>query len=119
MELLPNDIVVFLSNEYLSSDDKKTVISVSKKYNQSKYLIRFDKLVKLRHIYHLSYYNSFTNIIIKSNPDSSLTQNFYYYLGLYKNIVLPKNVKRITTSKHYNEKLLNIPEGVTHLTFGS
>src|SRR5690606_15053083 len=56
--------------------------------------------------------------IIESNFDGSFKQNFYHYLGLSTDITLPKNVKMITTSKHYNEKLLGIPEGVTHLTFG-
>ena len=81
MDLLPHEIIALLSNEYLSSDDKKNLISVSQKYNKAKYLIRFYGLVKWRNIYYLSYFDSFTNIIIESNLDGSLKQNFYYYFS--------------------------------------
>lgn len=96
---LPNEIIVHITL-YLNDKSKLSLLTTCKKLNHLKYLIDFNTLINIDKIIDISYFDSFTHIIV---------QDIYFKL--------PKRVKYLKIDNNLND-IISIPSSVKYLVFG-
>jgi len=98
---METDIIVYLAVSYLDDYDKIQLMMITKKYYSLRFKFTFNNKVKYSLVEYLSYYDSFTNLIINNND-----------------LILPKKIKYLTFGENFNQSIKGcIPNSVTHLTF--
>lgn len=105
--ILPRDLVVYIC-QFINSINIIFFLSTCKTAHTYKSYVFFKKRIDINKIYHLWYFDQFTNIC-------NVTQ-----INLNK---LPKHTKVLSFSEKFNTDLSNIsfkllPKGITHIIFG-
>ena len=98
-----NDII-FLVADKLSDKYKINMFNVNIDFYKLKDELLLNNRVSYDKIVNIKYFDNFTNIYF---PNEDID-----------NLVLPKNIKRLTFGPYFNQLIQNIPNSVTHLTFG-
>src|SRR5579872_236302 len=102
MDRLIDDIFLYIV-AYLDDKDKILFLSSSQHLHKLKNKVYYRKKVDIGFIYHLWYFDNFTNAKV---------YNLKYNL--------PKRITYLTFNKYFNKSIMRyIPFTVTHLTFGN
>ena len=142
--ILSIDIFIYLAESFLDDYDKTKLIATTKEYYALRFKFTFNNIVKYKMIHSVSYYDSFTNLIVSNTNLSlpkkikSLTFSFYFdqpikdwipntvnsvtfwsnYSKLTKGCI-PNSVKYLTFDHYFNQSIKGcIPESIICLTFG-
>src|SRR5437868_3282394 len=100
MENLIEDLITNILN-ILPTKDKLNLMIICTYFNEFKYKIFFNHIVDYDKIKKLSYYDQFTNLLLKNIQK------------------LPKYTTQLTFGNKFNKDIKNcIPNSVTYLTFG-